>query len=143
MLVTTESLSLSAQIATTAVGALLAVLATTWLRTHTLARLELVLKSRDRCEWIYAMVFWVLAVLLAITYRVLGLIPGRYAVGLTAGSTFVVLGVSLASVYEGGTPFASPALGSAGHCCHSWRYPSGAYYGSSWLELSGGCLTSA
>ena len=93
MLVTTESLSLSAQIATTAVGALLAVLATTWLRTHTLARLELVLKSRDRCEWIYAMVFWVLAVLLAITYRVLGLIPGRYAVGLTAGSTFVVLGV--------------------------------------------------
>ena len=93
MLVTAESLSLSAQIATTAVGALLAVLATTWLRTHTLARLELVLKSRDRCEWIYAMVFWVLAVLLAITYRVLGLIPGRYAVGLTAGSTFVVLGV--------------------------------------------------
>ena len=93
MLVTAESLSLSAQIATTAVGALLAVLAPTWLRTHTLARLELVLKSRDRCEWIYAMVFWVLAVLLAITYRVLGLIPGRYAVGLTAGSTFVVLGV--------------------------------------------------
>ena len=90
MLVTTESLSLSAQIATTAVGALLAVLATTWLRTHTLARLELVLKSRDRCEWIYAMVFWVLAVLLAIIYRVLGLI---YAVGLTAGSTLVVLGV--------------------------------------------------
>ena len=93
MLVTAESLSLSAQIATTAVGALLAVLATTWLRTHTLARLELVLKSRDRCEWIYAMVFWVLAVLLAIIYRVLGLIPGRYAVGLTAGSTLVVLGV--------------------------------------------------
>ena len=93
MLVTAESLSLSAQIATTAVGALLAVLAPTWLRTHTLARLELVLKSRDRCEWIYAMVFWVLAVLLAIIYRVLGLIPGRYAVGLTAGSTLVVLGV--------------------------------------------------
>ncbi|PYP44745.1 MAG: hypothetical protein DMD50_13350 [Gemmatimonadetes bacterium] len=93
MLVTAESLSLSAQIATTAVGALLAVLATTWLRTHTLARLELVLKSRDRCEWIYAMVFCVLAVLLAIIYRVLGLIPGRYAVGLTAGSTLVVLGV--------------------------------------------------
>jgi len=93
VLVTAESLSLSAQIATTAVGALLAVLATTWLRTHTLARLELVLKSRDRCEWIYAMVFWVLAVLLAIAYRVLGLIPGRYAVGLTAGSTLVVLGV--------------------------------------------------
>jgi len=93
VLVTAESLSLSAQIATTAVGALLAVLATTWLRTHTLARLELVLKSRDRCEWIYAMVFWVLAVLLAIIYRVLGLIPGRYAVGLTAGSTLVVLGV--------------------------------------------------
>jgi len=90
VLVTAESLSLSAQIATTAVGALLAVLATTWLRTHTLARLELVLKSRDRCEWIYAMVFWVLAVLLAIIYRVLGLI---YAVGLTAGSTLVVLGV--------------------------------------------------
>jgi len=93
VLVTAESLSLSAQIATTAVGALLAVLATTWLRTHTLARLELVLKSRDRCEWIYAMVFCVLAVLLAIIYRVLGLIPGRYAVGLTAGSTLVVLGV--------------------------------------------------
>jgi len=93
VLVTAESLSLSAQIATTAVGALLAVLAPTWLRTHTLARLELVLKSRDRCEWIYAMVFWVLAVLLAIIYRVLGLIPGRYAVGLTAGSTLVVLGV--------------------------------------------------
>jgi len=89
----TRSLSLSAQIATTAVGALLATLATMWFRIRTLARLELVLKSRNRAEWFYAITFWVLTVLLGVTYSALGLMPGRSALGLTAGSTLLVLGV--------------------------------------------------
>jgi len=91
--VTTHSLSLSAQVATTVVGALVAALATMWIRTRTLARLELVLKSRNRCEWFYALSFWVLAVLLGVTSGALGLMPARSAVGLTAGSTLAVVGV--------------------------------------------------
>ena len=93
MLVTPGSLSLSAQIATTVFGAVLSILATIWLRARTLARLELVLKSRNRCEWFYALVFWALAVLLGVTYNAAALMPRRAAVGLTAGSTLLVLGV--------------------------------------------------
>src|SRR2546426_7241037 len=78
---------------TPAVGAVFAVLVTSWLRTRTLARLEIVLKSRNRREWLYALAFWVVAILLGVSYNVLGLIPGRFGTGLTAGSTLVVLGV--------------------------------------------------
>jgi len=55
--------------------------------------LEIVLKSRNRREWLYALAFWVVAILLGVSYNVLGLIPGRFGAGLTAGSTLVVLGV--------------------------------------------------
>ncbi len=93
MLVTTHSLSLPAQLATTLLGALFAVLATTSLRSRTMATLQLALKSRDRSEWFYVLVFWVVALSLGVIYNRLGLIPPRADVGLTAGSTLVVLGV--------------------------------------------------
>src|SRR3989442_12526693 len=86
-------LPLGEEPATPAVGGVFAVLVTSWLRTRTLARLEIVLKSRNRREWLYALAFWVVAILLGVSYNVLGLIPGRFGAGLTAGSTLVVLGV--------------------------------------------------
>ena len=93
MLVTTHSLSLPAQLATTLLGAFFAVLATTSLRSRTMAILQLALKSRDRSEWFYVLVLLVVALSLGVIYNRLGLIPLRADVGLTAGSTLVVLGV--------------------------------------------------
>jgi len=93
MVVTTHSLSLPAQIATTILGALFAVLATTWFRSRTIATVERALKSKDRSEWFYVLVFLVMALSLGVIYNRLGLIPLRADVGLTAGSTLIVLGV--------------------------------------------------
>jgi hypothetical protein len=91
--VTTSTLSLTAQISITLAGALVAIVATVWLRSRTLAALELALRSRERSEWAYAIAFWALAILLGVTYNAFGLIPLRANVPLTTGSTLTVLGL--------------------------------------------------
>ena len=90
---TTHSLAVPAQIILTALGAFLAVTATTWVRSRTVTTLNRVLRSRELAEWAYAVPFWGVTFLLGVAYNVLGLIPPSEVVGLTFGSTMTVLGV--------------------------------------------------
>ncbi len=75
------------------VGALLVVMATMWLRSSTLERFERVLGSRERSEWAYVAIVWVLAILLGIVHSAFVQIPLRISEGLSLGATFAILGL--------------------------------------------------
>jgi hypothetical protein len=89
----TQPLSIGPAIGVGLVGAAASVMATIWLRARTLAGFERALGSRQRSEWAYFLLAWLIAAIIGVGYAALGLIPARLDIGITAGATLVALGV--------------------------------------------------